>query len=101
MALDAVAAAENLTVTDEELEAEYQSMAGQYGMEVDQVKSAAPADDVKTTLLRRKALELVKAEAKAEKPQEAAGEEALKKKTTRSRKGTPAPDAAKAGQEEE
>ena len=113
MALDAVAAAENLTVTDEELEAEYQSMAGQYGMEVDQVKSAAPADDVKTTLLRRKALELVKAEAKAEKPQEAAreeaessagkapAEEALKKKTTRSRKGTPAPDAAKAGQEEE
>lgn len=95
MALDAVAAAENMTVTDEELEAEYRSMAEQYNMEVDQVKAAASAEDVKTTLLRRKALELVKAEAKPEKPEKKAAKktekkfdegDAPKKKTTRSRK---------------
>ncbi len=112
MALDAVAAAENMAVTDEELEAEYKSMAEQYGMEVDQVKAAAPADDVKTTLLRRKALELVKAEAKAEKPKktaakkaekteegEAPAEEAPKKRATRSRKGTPTPAETASEQE--
>ena len=112
MALDAVAAAENMTVTDEELEAEYKSMAEQYSMEVDQVKAAAPADDVKTTLLRRKALELVKAEAKAEKPKktaakkaekteegEAPAEEAPKKRATRSRKGTPTPAETASEQE--
>ena len=112
MALDAVAAAENMAVTDEELEAEYKSMAEQYSMEVEQVKAAAPADDVKTTLLRRKALELVKAEAKAEKPKktaakkaekteegEAPAEEAPKKRATRSRKGTPTPAETASEQE--
>ena len=112
MALDAVAAAENMAVTDEELEAEYKSMAEQYSMEVDQVKAAAPADGVKTTLLRRKALELVKAEAKAEKPKktaakkaekteegEAPAEEAPKKRATRSRKGTPTPAETASEQE--
>ena len=112
MALDAVAAAENMAVTDEELEAEYKSMAEQYSMEVDQVKAAAPADDVKTTLLRRKALELVKAEAKAEKPKKTAAkkaekteegevpaEEAPKKRATRSRKGTPTPAETASEQE--
>ena len=102
MALDAVAAAENMTVTDEELEAEYKALAEQYGMEVDQVKAAADAEDVKATLLRRKAMDLVKAEAKVEKPKKAAkkkaakeeepaaeGEAAPKKRATRAKKGTP------------
>ena len=102
MALDAVAAAEKMTVTDEELEAEYKALAEQYGMEVDQVKAAADAEDVKATLLRRKAMELVKAEAKAEKPKKTAkkkaakeeepaaeGEAAPKKRATRAKKGTP------------
>ena len=101
MALDAVAAAENMTVTDEELEAEYKALAEQYGMEVDQVKAAADAEDVKATLLRRKAMDLVKAEAKVEKPKKstkkktakeepaAEGEAAPKKRATRAKKGTP------------
>ena len=102
MALDAVAAAENMTITDEELEAEYKALAEQYGMDVEQVKAAAAPEDVKATLLRRKAMELVKAEAKAEKPKKTAkkkaakeeepateGEAAPKKRTTRAKKGTP------------
>ena len=102
MALDAVAAAESMTVSDEELETEYKALAEQYGMEVDQVKAAADAEDVKATLLRRKAMELVKAEAKAEKPKKTAkkkaakeeepaaeGEAAPKKRAPRAKKGTP------------
>lgn len=92
MALDAVAAAEGMEITEEELEAEYTALAQQYNMEAEQVKAAAPAEDVKTTLLRRKAMELVKAEAKAEAPKkEEAGDEAVPaapKKATRAKKGT-------------
>lgn len=93
MALDAVAAAENMTVSDEELEAEYKALAEQYSMEVEQVKAAADEADVKATLLRRKAMELVKAEAKAEAPakaEEPAAEEkpAPKKRASRAKKGT-------------
>ena len=109
MALDAVAAAEGLTISDEELEAEYKSMAEQYGMDVDKVKEAAPAEDVKTTLLRRKALELVKAEAKPEAPkapeeeksaEEAEEKPAPKKRAPRSKKGTAAPSSAEAAEQE-
>lgn len=110
MALDAVAAAESMEITDDELETEYKSLAEQYGMEDEQVKAAASADDIKTTLMRRKALELVKSEAKAEKPQkvavkktatkktskkeetdggEVSAEETPKKRATRTKKGTP------------
>ncbi|HIY16437.1 MAG TPA: trigger factor [Candidatus Intestinimonas stercorigallinarum] len=93
MALDAVAAAENMIVSDEELEAEYKALAEQYSMEVEQVKAAADEADVKATLLRRKAMELVKAEAKAEAPakaEEPAAEEkpAPKKRASRAKKGT-------------
>ena len=109
MALDAVAAAEGLRISDEELEAEYKSMAEQYGMDADKVKEAAPAEDVKTTLLRRKALELVKAEAKPEAPkapeeeksaEEAEEKPAAKKRAPRSRKGTAAPSSAEAAEQE-
>lgn len=47
MALDAVAEAEKLEISEEELADEYKSLAEQYGMEAEQVKAAAPAEDVK------------------------------------------------------
>ena len=65
MAMDAVAAAEGIVISDEELDAEYQSLADQYKMELDQVKALASAEDVRTTLLRRKAIDVVKDSAKA------------------------------------
>ena len=103
MALDAVAEAEKLEISEEELADEYKSLAEQYGMEAEQVKAAAPAVDVKTTLLRRKAMGVVKENVKAVKPKKAAkksakkdveeegasAEEAPKKKTaSRAKKGT-------------
>ena len=72
MALDAVAAAENFEITDEELEAEFKALAEQYGMEFEQVKAAAPAEDVAATLKRRKAMECVKSNAKVGKKKAAA-----------------------------
>ena len=72
-------------------------------MGAEQVKAAAPAEDVKTTLLRRKAMGVVKENVKAVKPKKAAkksakkdveeegasAEEAPKKKTaSRAKKGT-------------
>ena len=67
MAMDAVAAAEGIVISDEELDAEYQSLADQYKMELDQVKALASAEDVRTTLLRRKAIDVVKDSAKVGK----------------------------------
>ena len=79
MAMDAVAAAEGIAISDEELDAEYQSLADQYKMELDQVKALAPAEDVKTTLLRRKAIDVIKDSAKAGKAKKPAAKKAAKK----------------------
>ena len=86
LALDAVAEAEKFEITDEELQTEFEALAKQYNMTADDVKTVAPVEDVKTTLMRRKAMELVKENAKAKKPAakkeaEAETEEKPKKKT--------------------
>ena len=78
MAMDAVAAAEGIVISDEELDAEYQSLADQYKMELDQVKALAPAEDVRTTLLRRKAIDVVKDSAKVGKAKKPAAKKAAK-----------------------
>ena len=78
MAMDAVAAAEGIVISDEELDAEYQSLADQYKMELDQVKALASAEDVRTTLLRRKAIDVVKDSAKVGKAKKPAAKKAAK-----------------------
>ena len=78
MAMDAVAAAEGIVISDEELEAEYQSLADQIKMELDQVKALASAEDVRTTLLRRKAIDVVKDSAKVGKAKKPAAKKAAK-----------------------
>ena len=67
LALTAVADAEKLEVTEEELEAEFSRLAEQYGLKVEQVKAAVPAEDLKKDLRLKKASSLVIAEAKAGK----------------------------------
>lgn len=67
LALTAVADAEKLEVTEEELEAEFSRLAEQYGLKVEQVKAAVPAEDLKKDLRLKKASSLVIAEAKAER----------------------------------
>ena len=68
--LNAIAEAEGLEATEEDLNAEYQKLADQYGMDVEKIKAAVPAEDITTDLKVRKARDLIVAEAKATAPVE-------------------------------
>ena len=105
LALTAVAEAEKIEITDEDVEAEFTKLAEQYNLSVEQVKAAVAANDLKRDMKLQKASELVIAEAKVgeapKKDEEAApkkkratkkeaaaedGEEASKPKRTRKKK---------------
>ena len=75
--LDAVAAAENIEVSEEECEEEYKKLAESYKMELDDVKKALNADGLKSDLKLRKAARLIadSAVAVAPKAPEAAEED--------------------------
>ena len=60
LGLKAVAKAENLIPSDEDLEAEYQDIASMYGMEADQVKSYVDAAMVRADVAARKAFDLIR-----------------------------------------
>ncbi|MBE6547620.1 MAG: trigger factor [Ruminococcaceae bacterium] len=60
LALEAVAAAEAIEVTDEELDAEFALLASNYNMEVEKLKEFVEADMVKADVAVRKAMALVK-----------------------------------------
>ncbi len=67
LVLEAIANAESLEATEEDLDAEYKKMAEQYGMEIDQIKQYMGEEDAKTMKLDlavQKALDLLLAEAK-------------------------------------
>ena len=88
LAIAAIIKAENLDVTDEEIEEKYKSMAEQYGMELDMLKKYLDAPTVRNQLLNEKAIAVVVDSAKAEKPakaEKAEGEEEKKpaKKTAK------------------
>ena len=79
--LDAIAKAESIESTDEELEQAIADMAKNYGMEADQVRQYINPDVVRTDLCRRKAAEIIRdtavdkePDAPAEKEPEAAAE---------------------------
>jgi len=59
LALEAVAAAEGILVSDEELEQEFVKMSQEYSVELEQVKRAVPVSDLKGDLLRQKAMKIV------------------------------------------
>ena len=97
LALDAVAAAESIEISDEEKEAEYSRLAEQYGMKVEQVKAAVAESDLVNELKTKKAAEVVYSNGKAgeAKKAEAEGEEKPKKKAA------PRKKAAKKAEAEE
>ena len=64
LVLDAIVKAENIEVSDEEAETEYNSMSEQYGMPVEQIKSIVSVENIKADLATRKALDLIKASVK-------------------------------------
>ena len=88
LAIAAIVKAENLEASDEDVEAEFEKMAGQYGMDVENVKKYLDAAVIKEQVVRAKAIELVAANAVAVKPEAApAAEEAPKEeKPKRTRK---------------
>ena len=99
LALDAVAAAESIEISDEEKEAEYSRLAEQYGMKVEQVKAAVAESDLVNELKTKKAAEVVYSNGKAGEAKkaeaEAEGEEKPKKKAA------PRKKAAKKAEAEE
>ena len=93
LVLEAVAKAENIEASDEDLEAEYGKMAAQYNMPVDNIKkvfgeSEQYKDDMKKDIALRKAAELIAANAKETKEAKKADEEKEKpaKRTRKSSK---------------
>ena len=60
LALQAIAAKENVEVTDADVEDEYSKMAEAYKMDVAQVKAAIPADSLTEDIKVQKALDIVK-----------------------------------------
>ena len=60
LALETIAKLENLDATEEEIAEEYQKIADNYKVELDEVKSMIAAEDIKADLLTAKAMTLVK-----------------------------------------
>ncbi len=61
LVLEAIAKEEKLEVTEEELNAEYATIAAMYNMEVEKVQSLIPADAIASDMVLRKADDLIKA----------------------------------------
>ncbi len=85
LALEAVAAAENIEVTDEEIEAEFTKLAEQYKLDVQMVKNAINPADLKKDLMMTRANDLVMANAVVGEA-EAKEEAPAKPKRTRKKK---------------
>ncbi len=64
LALEKIAAVENIEVSDEELEAEYQKWADNYKMELERIKQLLTEKDLKADIAVQKAMDLVKDSAK-------------------------------------
>ena len=72
--LEKIIEEENITVSDEEVEAEYSAVAAQYSVELEKVKSMVPVEEIQTSLKTRKAVKVIVDNAVAVAP--AAKEEA-------------------------
>ena len=66
--LEKIIEVEGITVADEEIEAEYASVAEQYSLELDKVKGMVPAEEITTSLKTRKAVKVIVDNAKAVAP---------------------------------
>lgn len=94
LALEEIIKKEKLEVSDADLEEEYAQYAKAYNMDVEQIKKAIPAENIKPELLQRKAVDFVienasftekkpAAKKTAESKEEKAAEEKPAKKTTK------------------
>ncbi|MGM9619608.1 MAG: trigger factor [Oscillospiraceae bacterium] len=83
LALEAVVKEENLDASDEEVEAEYAKVAGQYGMEVEQVKQYVQSYELRGQICRDKAIALIVDSAVAAAPEEKGEEKPKAKKSAK------------------
>lgn len=92
LALEKIAELEKIEISDDELNAEFEKMAKDYGMEVDKIKASVPADDLKKDLAVQKAMDVVKVSAKVtevdKKTEKAEKKPAAKKTTSTAKKST-------------
>ena len=70
LAVAAIVKAENLEVSDEEVENEMKTIAEKYGMELESIKKYLPAADVKEQVIREKVIKVVADSAVAVEPEE-------------------------------
>lgn len=106
LAVGAIIKAEGLEATDEDVDAEYEKMAKQYGMEAEEIKKYMDAEVIREQVLREKAIRVVvdsavavepviQAEEPAQAPAgEAPAEEKPKAKRTRKKKTAEEPAEA-------
>ena len=64
LALEKIVELENIVPTEEDVNAEYEKLAGMYGVTAEQVKASIDAEMLKGDIAMNKAIDLVKAEAK-------------------------------------
>lgn len=60
LALEKIVELENITSDEKDVEAEYEKLAKDYGVEADKVKNAIPAEELKKDIAVNKAIDLVK-----------------------------------------
>ncbi len=66
--LDKIIEVEGITVTDEDMDAEYAALATQYELEVDKIKGMVPAEELQNSLKSRKAVKIIVDSAKPVAP---------------------------------
>ena len=108
LAVGDIIKAEGLEATDEDVDAEYEKMAKQYGMEAEEIKKYMDAEVIREQVLREKAIRVVVDSAvavepviQAEEPAQAPAEEAPaeeKPKAKRTRKKKTAEEPAEASE---
>ncbi len=76
LGLEKIAELEKIEVSDEELEAEYEKFSQNYGMEIDQIKAAVPADGLKKDISFNKAVDFIIANAAVTEKAEESSQEA-------------------------
>ena len=57
--LEKIVEVEGITVSDDEITAEYESIAAQYQLDMDRVKALVPQDEVVSSLKTRKAVKVI------------------------------------------
>ncbi len=92
---------EGISATDEEIEAEYESMAKQYELELDKVKDMVPAEEIKSSLETRKVVKVIVDSAVAVAPKKEAPKKKRAPRKTKAAEEKPVEEKAEEKSSEE